>query len=74
MFSKLLVAELDSKSEGRRQILKTSLIGLQLYKMIILKQKVGVLLVLHILLRTYHQSILWREQKQYHNFISREVL
>ena len=74
MGSKFLVAELDRKSEGKRQILKTSIMGLQHYKNIILKVKVGVLLVLHILLPTYHDSILWREQKQCHNFILREVL
>ena len=32
MCSKFLVAELDSKSEGKRQILKTSIVGLQPYK------------------------------------------
>ena len=74
MCSKFLAAELDSKCEGKRKILKTSIIGLQLYKKTISRVKVGVLLVLHILLPTYHHSILWREQKQYHNFIPRKVL
>ena len=52
MCSKFLAAELDSKCEGKRKILKTSIIGLQLYKKTISRVKVGVLLVLHILLRT----------------------
>ena len=43
MCSKFLVAELDSKSEGKREIWKTSIMGLQLYKTIILKVKVGIL-------------------------------
>jgi len=37
MCSTFLVAGLDSKSEGKREIWKTSIMGLQLYKTIILK-------------------------------------
>ena len=43
MCSKFLVAEHDSKYEGKREIWKTSIMGLQLYKTIILKVKVGIL-------------------------------